>query len=91
MNKETERGRYLLREAGGSFWLLDLSQSGVPYRPPLRLNESGAAIWRMREEGLTLEEMAGRLAEEGGPSPDELRADLESFLKEIENRLNGDG
>lgn len=78
--------RYLLREAGGAFWLLDTRQPGVPYRAPIRMNETGARLWRLREEGLTLEEMARRIGEEEGVPPQEIRPDLETFFQEIDKQ-----
>lgn len=82
----SEQGRYLLREAGGAFWLLDTRQPGVPYRSPIQMNESGARLWQLRERGLTLEEIARQIGEEDGVSPEEIRSDLEAFFEEIDKQ-----
>ena len=75
-------GAFVLRQAAGSYWLLDIRQPGYPYRPPLKLNESGAEIWRMLCEGKTEEEMASRLSADEAQA-EAIREDLHAFLGEM--------
>lgn len=79
--------RYLLREAGGSLWLVDTRQTGVPYIPPVQMNETGARIWTLRESGRSTREIAELIGGEEGIPSEQILPDVEGFLKEIENRL----
>ena len=49
LQKQSER--YQIRQAAGMYWLLDMEQSGIPYRQPVLLNETGAAFWKLLVQG----------------------------------------
>lgn len=49
---------YQLRYAAGTYWLLHMNQPGIPYQPPVMINETGAFIWKKLESGWTLENIA---------------------------------
>lgn len=83
-----ERDRFVLRRAGGAYWLLDAAQPGVPYRAPLCMNESGAQIWRLAREGLAPREIAARLAAPDEASAEEVCADVEAFLSQVREWMN---
>lgn len=76
-------GNYQLREAAGSWWLLDMAQSGEEFVSPLQLNETGAMLVRGLYEGLGEEELAGRLAEAYGLSAKDLREDVAAFAAQL--------
>lgn len=76
-------GRYRLRRAAGSYWLLDLAQEGKYSVRPLPLNESGGLIWRLLEEGRSEAEAAERLAQEYGIPCDEALSDISRFLCQL--------
>ena len=69
----------LLRHAAGSWWLIDTSQPGLPYRRPVKLNDTGARIWQLMASGLSEEETAAVLASEEGLSVEEITADVREF------------
>lgn len=79
--------RYLLRDAGGYLWLLDTWQAGVPYVPPIQMNETGARIWSLRAEGKSPGEIAEAIGREEGIPLEEILPDVECFLKDINSRL----
>ena len=85
--KNDEYGRLAVREAAGCFWLVDTAQSGRPYRPPLKMNESGARICRALSLGKTPEEIAEKLSEEGGAAYTEVLEDVRAFIAVIEKEL----
>lgn len=72
----------LLRNAAGAYWLINLDQPGVPYKKPLKLNDSGALIWGLLTEGMTVDEMAARVADDGYPKEDAAR-DIQDFIDQI--------
>lgn len=85
--EHNKRGGLILREAAGIYWLIDTEQEGLPYRRPVRLNESGAQIWRMLESGLTAEQASARLAAGEGLPYEEVLADIRAFEATLRARL----
>ena len=75
--------RYQLRYAAGQYWLLDTWQKGVPYRSPLTMNEVGADIWRMMEQGCSREQIVDALSREYQTSRDVVEQDLEQFQAQL--------
>ncbi len=76
----------LLRQAAGSWWLLDTAQSGSPYIPPIQLNDTGARLWRLAGDGASPQEMAAALSGVDPPPPEAL-ADVEAFLDALRKAL----
>ena len=76
-------GDYQLREAGGFYWLINMSQSGKDYRQPLRLNETGALLLTGCYEGKTAEKMACELSECYGLPVEEMKKDVDAFLAQL--------
>ncbi len=72
-----------LRFAGGEYRLLDLRDSAFPYREPLRLNETGAAIYRRLNGEYSMEALCVFMNEEYGLSMEEAREDLQAFLDSL--------
>ena len=58
--------RFELRRAAGLYWLVDLEQKGSTYHETMKLNEKGARIWSLMNEGKSYEEIAGLLSKESG-------------------------
>ncbi len=85
--KNDHHSRLVLREAAGCFWLVDTAQEGRPYIHPIRLNTTGAEIWRGLSECRTAEEIAAGLAEQGGTPADEVLEDVLIFIDSIEREL----
>ena len=76
-------GDYQLRKAAGSYWLIDMRQSGKDWRQPLRLNETGVQLLEGFYEGRTPDELADDLAERYELSPEEVREDVHAFLAQL--------
>lgn len=85
--KNDHHSRPVLREAAGCFWLVDTAQEGRPYIHPIRLNDTGAEIWRGLSDGRTPEEIAAGLAEREGASAEEVLEDVKAFIDSIEREL----
>lgn len=80
------RDRYRLRKAAGRYWLLDMEQTGFPYKPPVIINEGGAFIWQSITEGLSVTCIAEKLATEYGILEEEARQDIIQFIKQLEEQ-----
>ena len=75
--------RYQLRYAAGQYWLLDTWQEGVPYRRPLIMNEVGADIWRMMEQGCSRTQIVNVLSREYQISGEVVEQDLKQFQAQL--------
>lgn len=74
---------YMLRYAAGNYWLLDMSQEGIPYKRPMTLNEVGAKIWEMMVDEYCITEMSNKLAAEYDISETEIEEDIKLFMKQL--------
>ena len=45
--------RFQLRHAAGLYWLLDMEQDAGSYKKPLAMNEMGAEIFKLMQDGKT--------------------------------------
>ncbi len=74
---------YMLRYAAGNYWLIDMSQKGIPYKRPMTLNEVGAKIWEMLVNECSVAEMADKLNEEYDIPKQELEEDINQFINQL--------
>ena len=79
---------YTLRRVAETYFLLDITQSGRPYKKPLQLNEVGADIWTFLQEGCSEDEVVKKLQEEYGVDAEMLRSDVEEFLQTLSNYVS---
>ena len=79
------RERFRLRKAAGSWWLLDITQSGKCEKLPMELNESAAQIWQLYEQGLEAEEIASVFGKRYEVSKEEILEDVIQFFTMIES------
>ena len=75
--------QYQLRHVAGRYYLLDMEQSGMPYKRPMEMNAIGAEIWNLIQEGYTAEEIAQKLAEEYEANVTDIREDVLQFQKSL--------
>ena len=75
-----EQRNYFLRQAAGAWWLVDVSQSGADYRPPLQLNEMGATIVKLCSTGVGRQEIVRQLCADYEADPERITRDVEAFL-----------
>lgn len=76
--------RYRIRKAAGSYWLLDMEQSGDNYIEPIELNESGARIWELASQGFDAAAIAEDLAEQYEIDMETVKDDVMQFLAGLE-------
>ncbi len=74
---------YIVREAAGDWWLVDIRQTGEPYRKPKRINRTAAEVFRYMEEGRTTEEIAQSLHEQYGVAVEEAAFDVENLKRQL--------
>lgn len=83
MIQEPSLPRYQLRQAAGSYWILDMWQEGLAYKKPLAINEVGADIWKMLEKHKTNEEIASFLCGKYRVEPEEVMTDIVQFQEKL--------
>ncbi len=76
--------RYQLRHAAGVYWLLDMEQAGVPYKPPIPINEIGARIWELLFRGEEKAKIAEILADEYQVDIGTISEDVDAFVKQLQ-------
>lgn len=74
---------YAVRNAAGQYWLLDISQPGIPYKRPLTMNEIGALIWSMLEKEYTLHQIVTALSEEYSVPEEVILDDVTQFIHQL--------
>ena len=71
---------YILRQIADTYVVLPLGQETVSFDGMLKLNESGALLWRALESGADIDGLVKALQAEYIVSDAQARADAEEFL-----------
>lgn len=83
---QNRMSEYQLRQAAGKYWLLHMTQQGMPYERPVQLNSMGAKMWRLFSEGKTAEQVTELLMQEYGIEAEELKADVGMFCLQLKQQ-----
>ena len=78
--------RFQLRHAAGIYWLLDMEQEIGNYKQPLSMNEVGAEIFELMQEGKSNQQIAEILGDRYSSKPEDVLGDIVGFelqLKEF--------
>lgn len=81
------KNRYIIKEAAGIFWLIDVCQEGFFYREPLQMNAIGADIFRMWEKKLSVDKIIDVLCEEYDAPRDVIASDVQEFLERLKSYM----
>lgn len=81
-NRVMDKEQWQLRHAAGSYWLLDMKQGPENRKSPLSLNQAGAEIWNLFEQGLDEEAVAEQMSSR-------YQIDRESALEDVRGFLAG--
>ena len=71
---------FILRKVGIQYVVAATGKASESFNGMLRLNESGAFVFRLLQEGITREELVNRVVAEYDVSEEAARADVEHFL-----------
>ena len=78
--------KFQLRHAAGIYWLLDMEQEIGNYKKPLSMNEVGAEIFELMQEGKDNLHIAEILGDRYSSKPEDVLSDILGFelqLKEF--------
>ncbi len=79
----TIKKEFVLREVAGDILLIPTGKTALDLNGMMTLNEVGAEIWRLLPEVHDEEELVRRLLEEYEVGENELRKDVDDFLKKL--------
>ena len=71
--------RFQLRHAAGIYWLLDMEQEIGTYKKPLPMNEAGAEIFKLMQEGKNSLQIAEILVGRYSSKPEDVLSDILGF------------
>ena len=77
------KNSFLLRSVADAWVVMPIGQEMLDFNGIIRLNDTGAFLWRKLEAGADLDELARALVNEYGISFAEARADAEEFLNKL--------
>lgn len=79
----TIKGSFILREVAGSHVVVPVGASVVDFNGMITLNETGAFLWGLLNQGAAPEDLVRRLTEEYDVTPEEARRDVDAFLQRM--------
>ena len=74
---------YVLRQVADTYVVLPLGQETISFNGMLKLNESGAMLWKALEQGADLEGLVKVLTAEYAVSQNQAWTDAEEFLEKL--------
>lgn len=81
---------FILRQLAGEDVVVAVGEAGESFNGMIRLNETGALLWRELEKGAGQEQLAEKLLEAyGGVTREQALADVGEFLESIRDALDG--
>lgn len=79
---------FILREMSGEYVVVAVGEAGQNFNGMLRLNETGAFLWRELVDGAETDELARKMARRyEGVSAKAATPDIEEFLESIRDML----
>ena len=75
---------FILRKVGIQYVVAATGKASESFNGMMRLNESGAFAFRLLQEGITEEELVGRIVAEYDVGEEAARRDVENFLAALD-------
>lgn len=74
---------FVLRRVAGAHMVMPLGQATVNFDGMLKLNDSGALLWKALKDGADLDGLVTTLTGEYDVSEAQVRADVQEFLEKL--------
>ena len=71
--------RFRLRKVAGLYWLIDTEQEIGVYKEPLTMNDTGAEIFELMEQGMNNLQIAEILVGRYSSKPEDVLSDIVGF------------
>lgn len=76
---------FILRNVADTWIVVALGETAVDFSGMLKLNETGALLWKALEKGAEAEDLVDALCGEYAVDRETARADVEEFLNILKN------
>lgn len=76
---------FILRNVADTWIVVALGETAVDFSGMLKLNETGALLWKALEKGAETEDLVDALCGEYAVDRETARADVEEFLSVLKN------
>jgi hypothetical protein len=76
--------KFVLRQVAGAWIVLSLAEKTVDFNGMLTLNETGAMLWNLLENGSTREALAKALTDEYDVTYAQALADIDEYLGKLD-------
>ena len=74
---------YILREVLGNFIVVAVGDAALDFNGVISLNETGAFLWGLLQNGATEDELLNALTKEYETDEEVARTDISAFLKKL--------
>lgn len=75
---------FILRKVADSYVVVPVGKLTLDFNGIINLNETGAFLFELLQEGAEKEELLRKLLEEYDVTPEKAAADIDVFLKKVE-------
>lgn len=76
---------FILRQVAGNYIVIGVGDEAVDFNGMITVNETGAFLWKILENGATTEEMVSALTAEYDVSADDAKKDVSDFIAKLED------
>ena len=76
-------GTFVLREIAGDYIIVPVGESAIDFNGMITLNEIGVFIWKLLQEEHSYDEILHTILNEYDSTEDQVRKDLDDFLKQM--------
>ncbi len=74
---------FMLKQVCDEFMVVPVGAASVDFKSVIRLNETGAFLWRILENGATKEDMLKDILDEYDVPADVASADIDAFILKL--------
>ncbi|MDO4328846.1 MAG: PqqD family protein [Lachnospiraceae bacterium] len=74
---------FVLREVAGQFMVIATGEASRQFHGMIRLNQTGKEIWQGLSDGLTEEEIAGKLVQSYGIEKSQAAEDVRNMIRQM--------
>lgn len=74
---------FMLRQVAGNYIVIGIGEEAVDFNGMVTINETGAFLWKMLEEGCDKEDLLAALLKEYDIDEESAKADISDFLKKL--------